>query len=136
MKKLLVSLLAVALCVSMLASCEILNKIPGLGNLIGGSTPTETTPAGTTPAETTPAETTPDEPVDVSNVDAAADYVYNLYKNKTITAADFDVTNKVAIFQTDELYDASTNKIATVQTVTDAINDLDSITYEYIKSPL
>ena len=37
------------------------------------------------------------------------------------------VTNKVAIFQTDELYDASTNKIATVQTVTDAINDLDSI---------
>lgn len=35
------------------------------------------------------------------------------------------VTNKVAVFETDELYDASTNKIATVQTVTDAINALD-----------
>ena len=36
------------------------------------------------------------------------------------------VTNKVAVFETDETYDATNNKIATVQTVTDAINGLDS----------
>ena len=64
MKKLLVVLLTLALCVTSLASCDF------LGNLFGG------------PQET---------PVEY-NAEAAADYVYNLYKNKSVTAADFEVT--------------------------------------------
>ena len=74
MKKILVVLLTLALCVTMLASCNFLTQ------------PAETT---TQPEETTP--------VVEYNVDAAADYVYNLYKNKVTTATDFEVTAKVNI---------------------------------------
>ena len=63
MKKLLVVLLTLALCVTSLASCDF------LGNLFGEK-----------------------EPEVVYDVNAAADYVYNLYKNKSTTAADFEVT--------------------------------------------
>ena len=99
MKKLLAVLLALVMCVSILASCNL----PGKND---ETTPAETTPAETTPAETTteaPAETTtgsetPDGPTEPTfDVEAAADYIYNLYKDKSITAADFDVTSKVAI---------------------------------------
>ena len=68
MKKLLVVLLTLALCVTSLASCDF------LGNLFGEK-----------------------EPEVVYDVNAAADYVYNLYKNKDVTAADFEVTAVVAI---------------------------------------
>ena len=64
MKKLLVVLLTLALCVTTLASCDFIN------NLFGFEA----------------------EPEVAYNVDAAADYVYNLYKNKSVTAADFEVT--------------------------------------------
>ncbi|MBQ4273770.1 MAG: hypothetical protein IJB94_02210, partial [Clostridia bacterium] len=69
MKKLLVVLLTLALCVSMLASCDFLKNfadIRGEGN-----------------NQETPKE---------FNVDAAAEYIYNLYKNKSVTATDFEVT--------------------------------------------
>ena len=65
MKKLLVVLLTLALCVTTLASCDFIGSIK---DLIGGQ-----------------------EEV-AYNVDAAADYVYNLYKNKSVTGADFEVT--------------------------------------------
>ena len=65
MKKLLVVLLTLALCVTTLASCDFIGSIKGL---FGGQ-----------------------EEV-AYNVDAAADYVYNLYKNKSVTGADFEVT--------------------------------------------
>ena len=68
MKKLLVVLLTLALCVTTLASCDF------LGNLFGEK-----------------------EPEVVYDVDAAANYVYNLYKNKSVTAADFEVTAVAAI---------------------------------------
>ena len=81
MKKILVLLLALVLCVCTLASCDVLNTIkgyiPGLGE------------------ETTPVEETPAAPT--YDIDAAVTYVYNLYKNKSITGADFDVTAVVAI---------------------------------------
>ena len=112
MKKLLVLLLALVMCVSAFASC---NKTPAettpaettpaettpaettpAATTPAATTPAETTPAATTPAETTPAETTPDdEPT--FDAEAAADYIYNLYKDKSITATDFEVTAKVAI---------------------------------------
>ena len=63
MKKLLVVLLTLALCIS-LASCEFIN------NIINGQQQEEVE----------------------YNAAAAADYVYNLYKNKSVTAADFEVT--------------------------------------------
>ena len=69
MKKLLVVLLTLALCVTTLASCDFLS------NLFGGE----------------------QEPEVVYNVDAAADYIYNLYKNKSTTGADFEVTAKANI---------------------------------------
>ena len=68
MKKLLVVLLTLALCVTTLASCDFIN------NLFGEK-----------------------EPEVVYDVDAAANYVYNLYKNKSVTAADFEVTAVAAI---------------------------------------
>ena len=68
MKKLLVVLLTLALCVTTLASCDF------FGNLFGEK-----------------------EPEVVYDVDAAANYVYNLYKNKSVTAADFEVTAVAAI---------------------------------------
>ncbi len=60
MKKLLVVLLTLALCVTALASCDWLKQNK--------------------------------EPEVAYNAAAAADYVYNLYKNKSTTAADFEVT--------------------------------------------
>ena len=63
MKKLLVVLLALTLCFA-LASCEFIS------NIINGQQQQEV----------------------VYNATAAADYVYNLYKNKSVTAADFEVT--------------------------------------------
>ena len=63
MKKLLVVLLALTLCFA-LASCEFIS------NIIGGQQQQEVE----------------------YNAAAAADYVYNLYKNKSVTAADFEVT--------------------------------------------
>ena len=68
MKKLLVVLLTLALCVTTLASCDFLS------NLFGEK-----------------------EPEVVYDVDAAANYVYNLYKDKNVTAADFEVTAVAAI---------------------------------------
>ena len=64
MKKLLVVLLTLALCIS-LASCEFIN------NIINGQQQQQEVEY---------------------NAAAAADYVYNLYKNKSVTAADFEVT--------------------------------------------
>ena len=81
MKKILVLLLALVLCVCTLASCDVLNTIkgyiPGLGE------------------ETTTPEETPAAPT--YDIDAAVTYVYNLYKNKSVTGADFEVTAVVAI---------------------------------------
>lgn len=68
MKKLLVVLLTLALCVTTLASCDFIT------NLFGEK-----------------------EPEVVYDVDAAANYVYNLYKNKSVTASDFEVTAVAAI---------------------------------------
>ena len=69
MKKLLVVLLTLALCVTTLASCDFINASRDfITGLFGG-----------------------EEEV-AYNVDAAADYVYNLYKNKSVTGADFEVT--------------------------------------------
>ena len=80
MKKLLVVLLTLALCVTALTSCDAVNKVKdGFLNLIGKG-----------PKEETPAVT--------YNVEAAADYIFNLYQSKSITAADFEVTAKVALF--------------------------------------
>ena len=64
MKKLLVVLLALTLCFA-LASCEFIS------NIINGQQQQEEVEY---------------------NAAAAADYVYNLYKNKSVTAADFEVT--------------------------------------------
>ena len=64
MKKLLVVLLALTLCFA-LASCEFIS------NIINGQQQQQEV---------------------VYNATAAADYVYNLYKNKSVTAADFEVT--------------------------------------------
>ena len=76
MKRILVLLLALVLCVCTLASCDFLNQIIGGGN--------------TNNDDQTPATPTYD-------VDAAVTYVYNLYKNKSVTGADFEVTAVVAI---------------------------------------
>jgi DNA/RNA endonuclease YhcR with UshA esterase domain len=116
MKKLLVLLLALVLCVGTLASCDF--NFKGETTTPAETTPEVTTPAETTPEETTPEATTPEETTpenttpeettpgdgpevppedDGYDVEAAADYIYNLYKNKEITAADFEVTAKVAI---------------------------------------
>ena len=75
MKRILVLLLALVLCVCTLASCDFLNKIIGAGDNTNDETPA-------TPAY---------------DVDAAVTYVYNLYKNKSVTGADFEVTAVVAI---------------------------------------
>ena len=75
MKKLLVVLLALILCVTTLASCDFLKNFADIRN----------------------GETGEEDKKPVFNVDAAADYVYNLYKNKNTTASDFEVTAKVNI---------------------------------------
>ena len=91
MKKLLVVLLTLALCVSMLASCDFLKNfadIRGEGN-----------------NQETPKE---------FNVDAAAEYIYNLYKNKSVTATDFEVTavaNIAGVPHTVE-WSVDTNKVS------------------------
>ena len=74
MKKLLVVLLSLILCVTMLSSCNFLKNFAEI--------------RGEQNKEETPAE---------YNVDAAAEYIYNLYKNKSTTATDFEVTAKVSI---------------------------------------
>ena len=74
MKKLLVVLLTLALCVTTLASCDFLKELKDNFNDIRGN----------------------DEVT--YNVNAAADYIFNLYQGKNITAADFELTAKVALF--------------------------------------
>ena len=76
MKKLLVVLLTLALCVTTLASCDFLKELKDNFNDIRGNDKTEVT----------------------YNVNAAADYIFNLYQGKNITAADFELTAKVALF--------------------------------------
>ena len=65
MKKFLVVLLTLALCVTTLASCDFVNQF--LDNF----------------------QQLRDDAFDVQ---AAAEYIYNLYKDKSITAADFEVS--------------------------------------------
>ena len=90
MKKILVVLLTLILCVSTLASCDFLKNFAEIRD---GETTTTTDEGTTVP----PVD---DNPVEEYNVQAAADYVYNLYKNKTVTATDFEVTSKVSILGT------------------------------------
>ena len=74
MKKLLVVLLTLILCVASLSSCDFLKnfaEIRGEGNNQGTN--------------------------EEFNVDAAAEYIYNLYKNKSVTATDFEVTAVASI---------------------------------------
>ncbi|MBE6565961.1 MAG: hypothetical protein E7659_02520 [Ruminococcaceae bacterium] len=90
MKKILVVLLTLILCVSTLASCDFLKNFAEIRD---GETTTTTEEGTTVPPVDNP-------PVEEYNVQAAADYVYNLYKNKTVTATDFEVTSKVSILGT------------------------------------
>ena len=86
MKKLLVVLLTLVLCVATLTSCDLANQFLENFQLLRG---------------------------DSINVNEAADYIYNMYKDMEVTATDYELTAKTNIggVSYDVTWSVNTNKV-------------------------